>query len=131
MNIGLTAAELSDMRTAINDLLPGTGDFYSIGNTLDGFGGYSEGTTIVTGGSNVPYRLDPLNTSIWGRELIAGGAINPFHTFILTVAESYGTVINETCLFKAGTAYYSIKSVDNKHNNKSWAASTRILVEQL
>jgi len=131
MDIGLTTAELSDMRTAINDLLPGTGDFYTISNTADGFGGYTEGTTIVSGGSNVPYRLDPLNTSVWGRELLAGGAVNPFHTFILTVAQEYGTLITEKDMFKAGTAYYSIKSMDNKHANKSWAVSVRLLVEQL
>ena len=126
MNTGLTAAELSDMRTAINDLLPGTGDFYSIGNTPDGFGGYTEGTTIVTGGSNVPYRLDPLQ----GEEQLASGEIKPFYRYRLTVPHNYGTVIDSTMMFKAGTVYYHIHSIDNVHGDKSWAGSTRIILER-
>ena len=130
MGIGLTSSELTEIKNAIADLLPGTGDIYSVSNTADGFGGYTEGTTIVSGGSNVPYRLDPRTTNPNGDESMAGGAILPFHTYVLTIPASYGTIINDQCWFKAGTVYYKVHSIDNANGNKSWAASTRIIVER-
>lgn len=126
MGIGVTFAELASMRTAIKDLLPGTGDFYSVAASADGFGGYSEGTTIVSGGSNVPYRLDPLQ----GEEQLAGGEIKPFYRYILTVPHNYGTVVDSTMYFLAGTVSYRIHSIDNVHGDKSWAVSTRIILER-
>jgi hypothetical protein len=126
MSIGLTTAELTGMRSAINDLLPGTGDIYSVASTADGFGGYTEGTTIVSGGSNVPYRLDPLQ----GEETLAGGAIMPFYRYQLTIPWNYGTIITDASWFKAGSIYYRVHSIDNANGDKSWTASTRVILER-
>jgi hypothetical protein len=134
VSIGLSSSELTDMRTAINDLLPGTGDIYSIANTPDGFGGYTEGTSIVTGGSNVPYRLDPLR----GSEQIAGGAANQYFQYQLTIPDSYGTCLAPQAgtnaygiyRFKAGTTYYRIREIDNRNDDKSWSCSTRVILER-
>lgn len=130
MGIGLTSSELTGIRDSIADLLPGTGDIYAITNTADGFGGYTEGTTIVSGGSNVPYRLDPLQYRPEGNEQLAGGAVLPFHTYQLTIPWNYGTIIQNTHLFKAGTIYYKVHSIDNANGDKSWAASTRVILER-
>lgn len=132
----LTASELADMRIAINTLLPDVGDIYSIGNTPDGFGGYVEGTTIVSGGSNVPYRLDPLR----GSEQIAGGAANQYYQYQLTIPDSFGTCLAPLSggtsgsygiyRFKAGTTYYRIRTIDNRNDDKSWSCSTRVILER-
>ena len=130
MSIGLTSSELTDIRTAIAELLPGTGDIYEVTNTADGFGGYTEGTAIVSGGSNVPYRLDPREIRPWGNEQVAGAAVLPFHTYQLTIPWTYGTIIKNTHWFKAEGVFYKVHSIDNANGDKSWAGSTRVILER-
>lgn len=122
----LTAKELASIQTDINKLLPDTGYIIGITRTADGQGGYTESTAIVAGGT-VSCRLDAriINTLRSG-ESVAGAAIQPFHQFILTLP--YNTTITTENQFQLGTVLYNVISVDN---DKSWKASTRVIVERI
>jgi len=120
MSIGLTTAELSSIRTAINDLLPGTCNILSCTSISDGEGGYSE--TWGTASSNVACRIDPIR----GKEQVAAGAVQAFYQHVLTLP--YNATLDESKRIEIGTALYSVISVDY---GKSWNASTRAIVERL
>jgi len=116
----LTSAELAQARADVANMLPGTGYILSATEASDGQGGFTAtwGTVTVT-----PYRLDPLT----GNRLLAGGAVQPFHAYTLTMP--YNAVITTANRFRdADGALYSVKSVDA---GKSWAVSLRAVVERI
>lgn len=123
--LGLTAKELASIRADINDLLPDTGYIIGITRTADGQGGHPESTAIVAGGT-VSCRLDAriINTLRSG-ESVAGAAIQPFHQFILTLP--YDATITTENQFLKGGELYNVISVDD---DKSWKASTRVILER-
>ena len=126
MSIGLTANELTSIRADIADLLPDTGYIIAVTNTPDGFGGYTQGTAIKASGT-VSYRLDPKIVSMLkGSEKSAAGVIQPFHQWILTL-EYDAPITTEDKFLCADGAVYNVISVDEE---KSWNASTRVIVEQ-
>jgi SPP1 family predicted phage head-tail adaptor len=116
----LTADELTAIRADVARLLPDTGYVLSLTQTSDGQGGFTEtwGTATTT-----TYRLDPVR----GQEQQAGAALQPYHTFTLTLP--YSVTVTPAQRFQAadGTRY-AITSVDGA---KSWKASTRATVEAL
>ena len=117
----LSSTELAAIRTDIAQLLPDTGHVLSVTNTSDGMGGFTE--TWGTATASVAYRLDPLR----GREQLAGGAVDAFHTFQLTLAHS--VTITTANRFKAADGtQFAVVSVDPE---KSWKASTRAVVERV
>lgn len=122
--ITLTAAELNEIRSAINELLPDSGYIITVTNSPDAQGGVTE--TYGTS-SAVACRLDPkVMTELKSGELIAGGAAQPFHTFMLTLP--YSATITTDHRFLLDSTQYSVKSVDT---DKSWTASVRCFVERI
>lgn len=113
--------ELDAIRKDVLTLLPETGQILVSTGASDGQGGYTE--TWGTATANVPYRLDPLK----GREQVAGAAVQPYHSFVLTLL--HGTEITTANRFEAeGGQVYSVTSVDD---GKSWQASVRAYVEKV
>lgn len=123
--IGLTTSELASIRTDINCLLPDTGYIIEKELTYDAGGGQNVSTSIVAGGT-VTYRLDPkVTTELKGGEKVAGGALNPFHRYVLTLP--YDAVITTNNQFlSAGGDLYNVVSEDD---DKSWIASVRVFIE--
>ena len=124
MSIGLTANELTSIRADIADLLPDTGYIIAVTNTPDGFGGYTQGTAVKANGT-VSYRLDP-KLLTQNDEKVAGGAIQPFFQWILTLQYNAPITTEDKFLCAEGKVY-NVISVDEE---KSWNASTRVIVEQ-
>lgn len=123
MSITLTAAELADIRAAINELLPDTGYIITVTNTPDGQGGQTESYGTSSG---IACRLDQkVLTDLKSGEMMVGGAINPFHTFMLTLPSS--ATITTDHRFLLNNTTYNVKSVDK---DKSWTASVRCFVER-
>ena len=123
--LGLTAKELASIQSDINELLPDTGYIIAITRTADGQGGHTESTAIVAGGT-VSCRLDAkIISTLRSGEVVAGAAIQPFHQFVLTLP--YNTTITTENQFLKGSELYNVISVDD---DKSWKASTRVIVER-
>lgn len=117
----LPPADLNSIRNDILTLLPNTGQIMSVTGSSDGQGGYTEAWGTAT--ANVAYRLDPLR----GSEQVTGGAVQPYHSFVLTLP--YNTTITTNNRFKAEDGQlYAITSVDG---GKSWQASVRVYVEKV
>jgi hypothetical protein len=125
MSITLTAAELSEIRAAVLELMPDTCTLLTLTNTSDGEGGHSQ--TWGTASANVPCRLDSKVSAIEmkGKEMLGAGAIQYFHTYMLTLPGT--AVITEQYRVLKDGEYYQVKSVDY---DKSWIASVRCFVER-
>jgi hypothetical protein len=121
MGIGLSSSELTDIRTAINDLMPGTAIILTNAATPDGFGGFTEGTAVRAGGT-YSCRIDPIR----GQEQANSGAVNSFHTYVLTLPYTATVMTNDKV--QIGTAIYNVTSIDS---GKSWNASVRVIVERV
>lgn len=116
----LSARELAEIRAGIADLLPGTCHILTPTQTPDGQGHWTTSWGTVSGGTAVPCRLDPVSA----RELQAGDAVQPFHSYWLTLP--YDTTISENNRVTIGTVTYEVTSVDT---TKSWIGSIRAFVE--
>lgn len=117
MTIALTTAELTSMRTAINELLPDTCVILSVTRTIDGQGGWSDswaasGTTTC--------RLDNLTKT----ELLQGGGIQHYTGWVLTVP--HDVTINEEKRVRVSGNDYNVIGIDS---GKSWSACLRLRVE--
>ena len=116
----LSATELANMRAVVEQLLPDTCNILTVTRTADGAGGWTDSWGTVT--ASVDCRLDPIS----GKEQLAGGAIEPFHRFVLTVP--YDTTILPAYRIEHSTFIYNIISVDY---DKSWPVSKRAIVERV
>ena len=114
-----TAGQLVYMREKLNQLMPDTGYILTLAYTQDGYGGVVE--TWGTAGT-ISCRVDAIS----GRELLAGGAVQPFFSYRLTAP--YDTILTEAQRVQVGGETYAIKSVDN---GKSDAISLRADLERL
>jgi hypothetical protein len=119
MGIGLSSSELTDIRTAINELLPTSATILTNAATPDGYGGFTEGTAVRAGGTYT-CRIDPIR----GQEQNNSGAINSFHTYVLTLPYTATVMTNDKV--SSGTAIYNVTSIDS---GKSWNASVRVIME--
>lgn len=118
MTPSVTSAELTQMRADILDnLLPDTCNILTVTRTEDGEGGWSESWGTASTGVNC--RLDGLS----GRENIAGAAVQPFHSYVLTLP--WDTTITTDYRVEYGTVTYEVKSV----KTGSWMVCTRALLE--
>lgn len=119
----LNAKELEGIRSDINNLLPDTGYIRTNTQTPDGMGGVNDSWARS---GTVTYRLDPeFIRPLQAAEKIAGGAVEPFHSYVLTLP--YNTSVAEEQRFEDSSGnYYNIISVDDP---KSWKASVRCFVE--
>jgi hypothetical protein len=119
----LSAAELAAIRADVLTMLPDTGFVLESALTPDGMGGWTDVWGTATGGT-VVYRLDPVR----GQESVAGAAVQPFHTFVLTLP--YNATITASNRFQATDgSTWAVKSVDEP--GKSWIASVRAYVERV
>ena len=115
MPIGLTNNELTAMRRAINDLLPGTCNILSLTRTADGQGGWTEAWGTATTG--VSCRLD----NVTKREQLSGAAVQHFTGWVLTVP--YDTTVTVSNRVQVDGTQYNILGVDS---GKSWPVSLRL-----
>lgn len=115
----MDANELDALRDDLETLMPGTCTILTQSTTSDGYGGYI--TTWGTASSGVKCRLDPLT----GRENVAAGAIQSLHRYMLTLP--HDATITLTGRVVVSSVTYNVISVDT---NKSWMASTRVIVER-
>jgi SPP1 family predicted phage head-tail adaptor len=115
----LSDAELTAIRADVERMLPDTCAILAGTQSPDGYGGITTTWGTVT---TCACRIDPLT----GREALAGGAVQPYHAYIVTLP--YGTTVTEGNRVEIGGTRYTIKSVDA---GKSWAASVRLVVEKL
>ena len=114
-----TADQLTHMRAVLNQLLPDTGYILTLAYTNDGYGGVVEAWGTA---GTITCRVDPLR----GFEMLAGGAIQPFHGYKLTAP--YDTALTEAQRVQVGSETYAVKSVDA---GKSDAISLRADLERL
>jgi len=115
----LSDAELAQMRTDLEAYtLPGTCNILSLSIAIE------SGYAIETWGtaSTVACRLDHR----YGYEQIAGGAVQPFEHWYLTLPHSVS--IAEENRVEIGGVTYSVKAVDTE---KSWKLVTRCQVVKL
>jgi SPP1 family predicted phage head-tail adaptor len=110
----LTAAELTQMRTDVNNLMPDTCNILSLTNTSDGQGGFSEAWGTATAG--IKCRIDKRS----GRESVAAGAVQTFGTWVMTLPSD--TTITSAHRVEHGSETYNVVHVDS---DKSWLASVR------
>ena len=120
MSIGLTTAELAQIRSDIADLLPDTGHILSLTQVSDGQGGFTD--TWGTATANVACRVDAQS----GKEALESAAIQPFHRYMLTVP--YDTTITTANRFYHSTTTYNIISVND---DQSWKGDKRAVLEKL
>jgi head-tail adaptor len=118
--IGLSASELSQMRSAISDLLPDTCSILELTRTSDGAGGWTESWGTVTGGSAIPCRVDYKT----GKEQTAAGAITPYQS--ATISMGYAQTITSQNRVLVGSNTFSVQAINT---GQSWIAVTRVAAE--
>lgn len=123
MSITLTAAELAEIRAAINELMPDTCNLLTPTAVSDSEGGHSQ--TWGTASSNVPCRLDSIQMRNMTNEQLAAGQITPFHSYVLTLPTT--ATVTEAYRVELGSDTYQVRSVDA---NKSWPGCIRAYVER-
>lgn len=120
MTTALTADMLTQMRTDVETLMPDTCNILAGTLTSDGQGGYTQTWGTATAGASC--RIDKRT----GREALAGGAVETFGTWVLTLP--HNTTITADSRVEHGSVTYSVVHVDN---DKSWIASVRAELEQI
>jgi SPP1 family predicted phage head-tail adaptor len=111
----LSAAELADMRAAVEELMPDTCNLLTSTYTPDGAGG---GTlTWGTVSAAVACRLDIES----GMEQIAGGAMQPFTRTVLSIP--YDTTITNEYRVEHGGYIYNVKATNL---DQSWPIVKRV-----
>jgi hypothetical protein len=100
-------------------LLPDTCNILSATRAVDAMGGISD--TWGTAKANIACRLDALN----GKEILASGEIEPYHTYVLTLPNS--TAITTDSRVEHGDYTYEVKSVTL---DRSWSWCKRAMVER-
>lgn len=119
---GLSSAELASMRYDIEALMPDYCYILELTRTPDGQGGWSE--AWGTASANIKCRIDAINPSARNNEIVQGGALQPFHTYILSLP--FGTAITTENRVEVNEQLYSVTAVDN---GKSWSAVVRAVLE--
>jgi hypothetical protein len=100
--------------------MPDTATILSVTNSSDGQGGYTQVLGTVT--ASQACRIDPLR----GDENLSGGAVQPFHRFVVTMA--YDASLTVSNLVRIDGTTYAVKSIDS---DKSWPVTLRAYVERV
>lgn len=117
----MTSAELTQLRSDVEAyLMPDTCNVLSVTRTSDGQGGWTEAWGTASG--TVACRLDAKA----GREMDAGGAVQAFHTYTLTL--KHGTTITTANRVEVDSSTFAVVSVDTA---KSWDAAIRCELERV
>ena len=115
--MGLSAAELTQIRSDIGELLPDTGYILSLSQDQDTSGGLVDTWgTAGTADCRVDYQR--------GREATAGGAIVPFQKAVISMA--YDKTITPAYRVKIGGDTFSVEAVNE---GQSWIGVKRITAE--
>ena len=114
----LTAAELAQMRSDIEELFPDTCNVLSLTTTDDGQGSHTEAWGTATAAAAC--RLDIKS----GRETLASGAIQTYSRTMLSIAQS--VTISTANQIEHGSLTYNVKSVNQ---DASWLAVKRAELE--
>lgn len=116
----LTDNELAQMRADIANLLPDTCSILSVAYTSDGEGGWSEawGTATASVACRIDFKM--------GREVVVGGAVQPFTRVILSLP--YNTALSTNDRILSGGNTYAVKSVNN---GQSWIVAVRAELERV
>lgn len=112
--MSLSTNELSWMRDSLEELMPDVCNILTLTRTSDSQGGWSESWGTAT--ANVKCRLDQR----YGREQTAGGEIQPFSYWQLTLP--HGTTITTEQRVEISSNTFNVQSVDT---GKSWSACVR------
>jgi head-tail adaptor len=114
-----SAAEWASIQADIEATsLPDTCTILSVTQVSDGQGGFTD--TWGTVSASVPCRLDPVR----GQEQQVGGAVQPFHTYVLSL--EYGAAITAAYRVVVNSQTFNVRSVDT---GKSWSGQVRAYVE--
>lgn len=114
----LSAADLSQMRDDIEELMPDTCTIQSVTLVSDGQGGMTE--TWATAYSSVACRVD----FIRGKETLSSGAIQPYTTAMLSLP--YDTVITTENRVVHDSVTYNVVSIND---GQSWNIVKRVVME--
>lgn len=115
----IDTAMLAAMREAISTLLPDTCNVITLTRAADGMGGHTDTRATATA---INCRLDVVT----GREQIAGGGLQPFTSYMLSLPYDAAVVTTNEILHN-GTNY-AVKSVNQ---SQSWKAVVRVELEKL
>src|SRR3972149_37908 len=99
----LSDEELAAIRADVLQLLPDACNLLSPTFVSDGQGGFTATWGTVAG--TIACRLDALR----GEELVTAGALQPFHTWVLTLP--YGTSVTPAYRVEHGGNTYAVTSV--------------------
>ena len=121
MSNTVTAAELSGMRTDLEAVaLPDTCNILAVVETSDGQGGFTD--SWGTASASVSCRLDQKT----GMEVQAGGAIQPFSSWVLSVPQA--TSLTTDHRIEHGGNTYNVISLDD---DGSWQVVKRAQIERV
>lgn len=112
--MSLTSAELTMMRDAVNELLPGTASILTLTRTSDGQGGWSDAWAAS---GTASCRLDNRSKT----EALQGGGIQHYTEWVLTVP--YDTTVTVSNRVQVDGTQYNILGIDS---GKSWPVSLRL-----
>ena len=109
-------------------LMPDECNILEITQTSDSQGGFTDAWGTVTGGAEIACRIDAVTTgsNISAREKVSGGALQPYHTFVLTLPQ--GTTITESNRVEVNSGTFTVTSVDT---SKSWSGCVRAWLEKV
>jgi len=117
----ITAAELTQMRADVQELMPDTCNLLTVTNTPDGYGGVTQAWGTAT--ADVICRLDNASNTTYGEQLVANG-IQPFSRWVLSVP--HGTSMTDEMQVEIGADLYNVTMVDV---DKSWPVVERAVLE--
>jgi len=115
----LPAAELDQIRTDLETMLPDTCNILSLTRTSDGQGGWSE--AWGTASTAVACRLDFIS----GAEAITGAALIPYSRAVLSLPQA--TTITAQSRVEYGGVTYTVQAV----NLGSWLGVKRCTVQKV
>ena len=120
----MTTHEIAQMRADVLSMLPDTCSILSVAYTRDGEGGLTEVWGTAT--PSVKCRIDFDTQQSYGREVIVGGAIQPFTRVVLSMP--YDTTLATTNRILADGNTYAVKSTNA---GQSWIVAVRAELERV
>jgi len=117
----ISSAELTQMRSDVEQLMPDKCNILSVVRASDGMGGFTETWGTVT--ANARCRLDKVR----GVEKVTGGALSPYSRWMLTLP--YDATVTAANRIEHGGNTYAV--VDPSDEDKSWRVSVRCEVEKV
>jgi len=126
-DIGLTAAELTDIRADVEDLLPSTCEIQELTTANNAIGEAVKSYATRSGASAIACRLDPMIPP-GGWETLGGfmDLTKYVGKWILTLPYDTVITLNDRVIINSNTF-----EVDHLDDDKSWKASVRCTLEKV